>query len=102
VKGKALALGMISAPTEYRVLDSFNYQIPKSEFTGQGEIEELNHLAARDKIKQVVVPSNTHLNNSMKVETSVEGSLNRDLREIRGRFESRGSEIQDLEVIENV
>ena len=57
VKGKLLAVGVIYARTEYRVLDSFNYKMPKSKFTGQGEIEELNRLAARDKVKLVVVPS---------------------------------------------
>lgn len=57
LKGKLLAVGVIYARTEYRVLDSFNYRMPKSKFTGQGEIEELNRLAARDKVKLVVVPS---------------------------------------------
>jgi|SRR5215470_19567188 len=57
VKGKLLAVGVIYARTEYRVLDSFNYKMPKSKFTGQGEIEELNRLAARDKVKLVIVPS---------------------------------------------
>jgi hypothetical protein len=31
--------------------------MPKSKFTGQGEIEELNRLAARDKVKLVTLPS---------------------------------------------
>jgi len=57
VKGKLLAVGVIYARTEYRVLESFSYQMPKSKFTGQGEIEELNRLAVRDKVKLVVVPS---------------------------------------------
>ena len=57
VKGKLLVLGVIYARTEYRVLESFNYKMPKSKFTGQGEIEELNHLATKDKIKLVVIPS---------------------------------------------
>jgi hypothetical protein len=75
----------------------------RSQFTGQGEIEELNHLAARDKIKAVVVLSKYKPEQFDKVETSVESPLNRDLREISGgRFDSRGSEIQDLEVIEDV
>jgi hypothetical protein len=57
VKGKLLALGVVYARTEYKVVDSFNYTMPKSKFTGQGEIEELNRLAARDKLKLVVIPS---------------------------------------------
>ena len=43
--------------TEYKVVDSFNYKMPKSKFTGQGEIEELNRLAVRDKVKLVIIPS---------------------------------------------
>jgi hypothetical protein len=57
VKGKLLALGVVYARTEYKVVDSFNYKMPKSKFTGKGEIEELNRLAARDKVKLVVIPS---------------------------------------------
>ena len=33
VKGKLLALGVIYARTEYKVIDSFNYTMPKSKFT---------------------------------------------------------------------
>jgi len=57
VKGKLLALGIVYARTEYKLVDSFNYSMPKSKFTGQGEIEELNRLAARDKVKLVLIPS---------------------------------------------
>jgi 50S ribosomal subunit-associated GTPase HflX len=57
VKGKLLALGVIYARTEYKVIESFNYTMPKSKFTGPGEIEELNRLAAKDKVKLVVIPS---------------------------------------------
>ncbi len=57
VKGKLLALGVVYARTEYKVIDSFNYTMPKSKFTGQGEIEELNRLAVKDKVKLVVIPS---------------------------------------------
>jgi len=57
VKGKLLALGVVYARTEYKVVGSFNYAMPKSKFTGQGEIEELNRLAARDKVKLVLIPS---------------------------------------------
>ena len=57
VKGKLLVLAVVYARTEYKVIDSFNYTMPKSKFTGQGEIEELNRLAARDKVKLVVIPS---------------------------------------------
>ena len=56
VKGKLL-VGAIHARTEYRVLDSCNYKMPKSKFTGQGEIRELNRLAQGRKVKPVVVLS---------------------------------------------
>ena len=58
VKGKLLALGVVYARTEYEVIDSFNYKMPKAKFTGRGEIEDLNRLAAKDKVKLVVIPSN--------------------------------------------
>jgi hypothetical protein len=57
VKGKLLLLGVVYARTEYKVIDSFNYTMPKSKFTGPGEIEDLNRLAVRDKVKLVVIPS---------------------------------------------
>jgi hypothetical protein len=57
VKGKLLMLGVVYARTEYKVVDSFNYTMPKSKFTGPGEIEELNHLAVKDKVKLVIIPS---------------------------------------------
>ncbi len=57
VKGKLLAAGVIYARTEYKVVDSFNYKMPKPKFTGRGEIDELNRLGARDKVKLVVIPS---------------------------------------------
>jgi hypothetical protein len=57
VKGKLLMLGVIYARTEYKVIDSFDYTMPKSKFTGPGEIEELNRLAVKDKVKLVVIPS---------------------------------------------
>ena len=38
VKGKLVAVGVKYARTEYRVLDSFNYSMPKSEFTSQRTI----------------------------------------------------------------
>jgi hypothetical protein len=57
VKGKLLVLGVVYARTEYKVIDSFNYTMPKSKFTGPGEIEELNRLAQKDKVKLVIIPS---------------------------------------------
>jgi hypothetical protein len=57
VKGKLLVVGVVYARTEYKVVDSFNYTMPKSKFTGPGEIEELNRLAVRDKVKLVIIPS---------------------------------------------
>jgi hypothetical protein len=56
VKGKLLLVGVVYARTEYKVVDSFNYTMPKSKFTGPGEIEELNRLAVRDKVKLVIIP----------------------------------------------
>jgi hypothetical protein len=57
VKGKLLLVGVVYARTEYKVVDSFNYTMPKSKFTGPGEIEELNRLAVKDKVKLVIIPS---------------------------------------------
>jgi hypothetical protein len=57
VKGKLLLIGVVYARTEYKVVDSFNYTMPKSKVTGPGEIEELNRLAEKDKVKLVVIPS---------------------------------------------
>jgi len=57
VKGKLLLLGVVYARTEYKVIDSFNYTMPKSKFTGPDEIEELNRLAQKDKVKLVIIPS---------------------------------------------
>lgn len=58
VKGKLLALGVIYARTEYRVLATYNTKLPKEKFTGPGEVKELNDLATRDKIKLVILRSN--------------------------------------------
>ncbi len=57
IKGKLLLAGVIYARTEYNVLETFNYKLDKQKFTGQGEINELNQRAARDKVKLVVLPS---------------------------------------------
>lgn len=57
VKGKLLFAGVLYARTEYRVVQSFNYEPPKQKFTGQGEIDKLNKLAVKDKVKLVVLPS---------------------------------------------
>jgi hypothetical protein len=57
VKGKLLLVGVVYARTEYKVVASFNYTMPKSKFTGPGEIEELNRLAVKDKVKLVIIPS---------------------------------------------
>ena len=70
MKGKLLALGVVYVRTEYRVVDSFNYKMPKSNFTGQGEIEDLNRLAVKDKVKLVVIPSQhtpEHLDEAKKL-----------------------------------
>ena len=57
VKGKLLLAGVIYARAEYDVLQTFNYKMEKQKFTGKGEIEDLNRLAVRDKIKLVIIPS---------------------------------------------
>ena len=57
VKGKLLFAGVVYARTEYRVLQSFNYKPARQKYTGQGEINELNRRAVKDKIKLVVLPS---------------------------------------------
>lgn len=57
IKGKLLAVGVIYARTEYRVLDTFNCKLPKEKYTGPGEVNDLNHLAVQDKIKLVIIPS---------------------------------------------
>jgi hypothetical protein len=57
IKGKLLFAGVLYARTEYRVLETFNYNIGKQKFTGPGEVKELNDLAAKDKIKLVSIPA---------------------------------------------
>lgn len=57
VKGKLLAVGVLYARTEYRVLETYHCKLPRQKFTGQGQINELNHAAAKDKIKLVILPS---------------------------------------------
>lgn len=58
VKGKLLALGVIYARTEYKVLETFNATLPRDKFTGPGEVKELNELAAKNKIKLVILRPN--------------------------------------------
>jgi hypothetical protein len=57
VKGKLLLAGVVYARTEYDVLETFNYKMPKEKFTGPGEVDELNRLAIRDKVKLVLIPA---------------------------------------------
>ena len=57
VKRKLLFAGIVYVRTQYVVLQSFNYKPEKQKFTGKGGADELNRLAAKDKIKLVVVPS---------------------------------------------
>jgi hypothetical protein len=57
VKGKLLLAGVIYARTEYRVLQSFHYKPARQKYTGQGQINDLNRSAVKDKVKLVVVPS---------------------------------------------
>jgi len=70
VKGKLLLLGVVYARTQYKVIDTFNYTMPKSKFTGPSEIEELNRLAQKDKVKLVIMPSKytpEHLDEAKKL-----------------------------------
>ena len=89
VKGKLVAVGVKYARTEYRLLDSFNYRMPKSEFTSQRTIEELSRLAARDK-GTMGVESKCIPDNSMKPEISVK-SPRIETFERLAAFESHGS-----------
>lgn len=57
VKKGLLFAGIVYVRTQYLVLQSFNYKPEKQKFTGKGGADELNRLAAKDKIKLVVVPS---------------------------------------------
>lgn len=57
VKGKLLAVGVLYARTEHRVLQTFNCKLPRKKFAGQGQINELNRAAAKDRIKLVILPS---------------------------------------------
>jgi hypothetical protein len=57
VKGKLLFAGVVYARTEYHVLQTFNYKPARQKYTGQGQINELNRTAIKDKIKLVVLPS---------------------------------------------
>jgi hypothetical protein len=58
VKRKLLFAGVIYARTEYRVLQAFHYKPARQKYAGQGEINELNREAVKNKIKLVVLPSN--------------------------------------------
>lgn len=57
VKGKLLLAGVVYARTEYRVIETFNYKIDKQKFTGRGEINQLNQMAVKDRVKLVVIPA---------------------------------------------
>ncbi len=57
LKKGLLFAGVIYVRTQYVVLQSFNYKPEKQKFTGKGGTDELNRLAAKDRIKLVVVPS---------------------------------------------
>jgi len=58
VKGPLLAVGVIYARTEYKVLATFHATLPREKFTGPGEVKELNNLAVKDKIKLVILRPN--------------------------------------------
>lgn len=55
VKGKLLLVGVVYARTEYKVLSTYNAQLPRAKFTGPGAVKELNDLAAKNKIKLVII-----------------------------------------------
>jgi hypothetical protein len=54
---KMLAVGVIWSRSEYRVLETFNYNFEKQKFAGIHEIDELNSRAIKDKVKLVVLPA---------------------------------------------
>ncbi len=56
-KGKLLFAGVIYVRTQYSVLETFNAKLLKQKYTGQGEINDLNQFAVKNKIKLVVIPS---------------------------------------------
>lgn len=57
VKGKLLFAGVVYARTQYRVVQTFNYKPARQKYTGQGQVNELNRTAIKDRIKLVVLPS---------------------------------------------
>ena len=57
LKKKLLFAAVFYARTQYKVIQSFNTKLPKQQYTGTGEIKELNQFATQNKIKLVVIPS---------------------------------------------
>ena len=57
VKKGLLFAGIVYVRTQYDVLQAFHYKPPKQKFTGRGGADELNRLAAKDKVKLVVLQS---------------------------------------------
>ena len=80
VKGKLVAVGVKYARTEYRVLDGFNYRMPKSEFTSQRRSRSSAVWLQGIKARWGLSPS-TYLNNSMKPEISVKSPESRPSRD---------------------
>ncbi len=58
LKRKLLFAAVIYARTEFRVLETFHCKLPKQKFVGQGDVNKLNRLASKEKIKLVVLPEN--------------------------------------------
>lgn len=57
MKKKLLFAGVLYARTQYKVIQAFNAKLPKQQYTGTGEVKELNQFATQNKIKLVVIPS---------------------------------------------
>ena len=89
VKGKLVAVGVKYAGTEYRVLDGFNYRMPKSEFTSQRRSRSSAVWLQGIKARWELSPS-TYLNNSMKPEISVKSPRIETFERLVA-FESHGS-----------
>ncbi len=57
LKRKLLLAAVVYERTEYRVLATHHCKLPKKRFVGSGDIRKLNQIAARQKIKLVVIPA---------------------------------------------
>jgi hypothetical protein len=59
ILGKHMATsfyGVVYSRTQYTVLQTFNYEPQRQKYTGQGQVNELNQEATKNRVKLVVVP----------------------------------------------